>query len=219
MAEIPARLVKQLRETTSAGLMDCQRALEATAEHAGDESKWLAEAVDWLREHGVAKAAARAGRTTNQGVVEAYVHSTGGAPKLGVLVELDCETDFVANTDEFKTLARELALQVAGGAPRYVRREDVPAELVERETGVYRTQIEGKPENVQEKILQGKLEAWYAEICLLDQPWIRDEKRKKKVAELIKETVAKVQENISVARFARFEVGEAPANGGGAAGE
>ncbi len=204
MAEISAGLVKQLREMTGAGMMDCKRALTETG---GDVEK----AKDWLREHGMARAAGKAGRSTSEGVVEAYVHQSGGVAKLGVLVEVNCESDFVAKTDDFRNLAREIALQVAGANPQYVSREQVPADVLERERNVYRAQVSDKPANIQDKIIDGKLEAYYAEICLLDQPWIRDEKRKKKVGDLVKETIAKLGENITVARFARFAVGEAAA--------
>lgn len=201
MAEITAALVKQLREATSAGMMDCKRALVETG---GD----MERSRDWLREKGITRAAGKSGRSTNEGVIEAYVHSSSGVSKLGVLVEINCESDFVAKTDDFRTLARELALQVAGAAPRYVRREDVPAADVEHEVSVLRRQVEGKPENIIEKIVSGKLESFYSELCLLDQPWVKDEKRKKKVHQLITEAVAKLGENISVARFVRFQVGE-----------
>jgi elongation factor Ts len=211
MAEIPASMVKELRDLTGAGMMDCKRALVETG---GD----LERAKDWLREHGVAKAAAKEHRSTNEGVIEAYLHGVGGMPpKVGVLIELDCETDFVAKTDDFKRLARELALQVAGANPVYVRPEDVPAEIVERERNVYRAQAEGKPEAMVEKIVEGKLAAYYGEVCLLEQPWIRDEKHKKKVRELVQETVAKLGENITVARFVRYQVGETSSEGAGAA--
>jgi elongation factor Ts len=137
--------------------------------------------------------------------------------KVGVLVEVNCESDFVAKTDDFKRLARELALQVAGAEPLYVRPEDVPAEIVERERSVYRAQVEGKPEAMVEKIVEGKLAAFYAGVCLLEQPWIRDEKHKKKVKELVQEAVAKLGENITVARFVRYRVGESSPEGNGAA--
>ena len=204
MAEITATQVKQLREMTGAGMMDCKRALSETG---GDIEK----AKDWLREKGMARAAGKAGRSTSEGIVESYVHQSGGVAKLGVLVEVNCESDFVAKTDDFRTLARELALQIAGANPQYVSREQVPADVVEREKSVYRGQVADKPDNIQDKIIAGKLEAYYAEVCLLDQPWIRDEKRKKKVGELVKETIAKLGENITVARFARFAVGETAA--------
>ena len=201
MAEINAAQVKQLREMTGAGMMDCKRALEATG---GDVEK----AKDYLREHGLARAAKKAGRATSEGIIEAYVHAAGGVAKLGVLVEVNCESDFVAKTDDFKNLARELALQVAGRGPLYVSREEVPADVVERERNIYRAQVADKPANIQDKIIDGKLDAYYAEICLLDQPWVKDMSGKKKVSELVKETIAKLGENITVARFARFAVGE-----------
>jgi elongation factor Ts len=209
MSEITAAQVKQLRELTGAGMMDCKRAL---VEAGGD----IERATDWIREHGMAKAAGKAGRSTHEGAIEAYLHAVGGMPaKVGVLVELNCETDFVAATDEFKWLARELALQVAGANPVYVRPEDVPDALVERERSVFRAQVEGKPEAMVEKIVEGKLAAYFAEVCLLEQPWIRDEKHKKKVKELVQETVAKLKENITVARFVRFQVGETSSWGAG----
>ncbi len=211
MAEISAAMVKQLRERTGAGMMDCKRALE---EADGDVER----AIDLLRERGAARAKEKAGRSTNQGLIEAYLHSVGGMPpKVGVLLEVDCESDFVAKTDDFKRLARELALQVAGANPQYVGPEDVPEDVVERERAVARAQAEGKPENVVAKIVEGKLAAFYGDVCLLEQAWIRDERHKKKVRELVAETVAKLGENITVARFVRFAVGEASADGNGSA--
>jgi len=210
MAEITAALVKRLREATGAGIMDCKRALEATG---GDFEK----ARDWLRERGIAKAASKAGRAANEGVIEAYVHSSGaGGARLGVLVELNCESDFVARTDDFRALAREIALQVAGRAPLYVRREDVPREVVEHEEAIFRAQAADKPANVVDKIIAGKLEAFYSEVCLLDQPHVRDEKGKRRVRELLTEAVAKLGENVTVARFARFQVGETAGDGAAA---
>ena len=205
MAEVTAAQVKELREMTGVGMMDCKRALTETG---GDIEK----AKDWLRAKGLARAADKAGRSTNEGIVEAYVHGGGvSGQKLGVLVEVNCESDFVAKTDDFKQLARELALQVAGRAPQYVRREDVPPVVVERERAVYREQVKDKPANIQDKIIEGKLDAYFGEICLLDQPYVRDERGKKKVSQLIGDAVAKLGENISVARFARFQVGETAA--------
>ncbi|MDQ2960598.1 MAG: translation elongation factor Ts [Candidatus Dormibacteraeota bacterium] len=205
MAEITAAQVKELRELTGAGMMDCKTAL---TESNGDVEK----AQDWLKAKGMARAADRAGRVASEGVVEAYVHGGGvSGQKLGVLIELNCESDFVAKTDDFKQLARELALQVAGRTPLYVRREDVPPVVVERERAIFAIQAEGKPENIREKIIQGKLDAYFAEICLVEQPYVRDEKNKKKVSELITEAAAKLKENIAVARFARFQVGESAA--------
>lgn len=211
MAEITAAQVKELRELTGAGMMDCKTAL---TESNGDVEK----AQDWLKAKGMARAADRAGRVASEGVVEAYVHGGGvSGQKLGVLIELNCESDFVAKTDDFKQLARELALQVAGRTPLYVRREDVPPVVVERERAIFAIQAEGKPENIREKIIQGKLDAYFAEICLVEQPYVRDEKNKKKVSELITEAAAKLKENIAVARFARFQVGESAAAVGSSA--
>jgi elongation factor Ts len=205
MAEITAAQVKELRELTGVGMMDCKRALTETG---GDIEK----AKDWLRAKGLARAADRAGRSTNEGMVEAYVHDGGvSGQKLGVLVEVNCESDFVAKTDDFKQLAKEIALQVAGRAPLYVRREDVPPVIVERERAVFQTQVADKPANIQEKIIEGKLDAFFAEICLLEQPYVRDQTNKKKVSQLVGDAVAKLGENITVARFARFQVGETAA--------
>jgi elongation factor Ts len=204
MAEISAALVKQLRDRTGAGMMDSKRAL---VEVDGDIEK----AVDVLRARGVARAAGKATRIASEGIVASYLHNSGSGAKLGVLVELNCESDFVAKTDDFHGLAREVALQVAGANPRWVRRADVPTDVVERERAIYREQVKDKPANIVDKIVDGKLEAWYAETVLADQPWIRD--KDKRFDELIKEGIAKLGENISVARFARFLVGEAAANG------
>ena len=212
MAEISAALVKQLREMTGAGMMECKRALEETG---GD----LQQAVDVLRKRGMAKAAGKAGRTAREGIVASYLHNSGTGAKLGVLVELNCESDFVAKTEDFHGLAREIALQVAGANPRWVRREDVPADVLEHEKDVYRNsdQVRGKPENIVEKIISGKLDAWYAEHVLLDQVWIRDESHKRRVDDLVKEAIHKLGENISVARFARFVVGESASENGSSA--
>ncbi len=207
MADVTAAMVKTLRERTGAGMMDCKRAL---VESDGDMDK----AEDWLRAKGISRAQAKAGRGTNEGIVDAYIHQAGGIAKQGALIELNCETDFVAKTDDFKHLAHTLALQVVGAAPTYVRREDVPADVVDRERAVYREQVKDKPENIVEKILTGKLDAFYAQICLLEQPWIKDDK--KKVGDLVTEAIAKLGENISVARFARFAVGADSADEDGA---
>jgi elongation factor Ts len=194
---ITADAVKELRQRSGAGMMDCKRALE---ESGGD----LERAMDVLRARGAAGVAKRAGREAREGVVEAYVHLGG---KIGVLLELNCETDFVAKTDEFRTLARNLAMQVAAADPAAVDREGVPAELLERERAIYREQAEatGKPAAVVEKIVAGKLEKFYAETVLLEQPFIRDPDRT--VRDLVQETAARVGENVVVRRFARFAVG------------
>ncbi len=202
MAEVTAAQVKQLREMTGVGMMDCKRAL---VECDGD----LEKAKDWLRAKGMSRAADKAGRSANEGVVEAYVHDGGvSGQKLGVLIEVNCESDFVAKTDDFRRLARELAMQVAGRNPMFVRRDDVPPVVVERERAVYLAQVADKPANIQEKIVEGKLDAYFADICLLDQQYIREDGGKKKVNQLITDAVAKLGENITVARFARFQVGE-----------
>jgi elongation factor Ts len=208
MAEITARLIKELRDATSAGMMDSKRALEETG---GDIEK----AKDWLRQKGITKAAERAGRTTAEGVVASYVHKTTAADpegigKVGVLVEVNSESDFVARNEIFQNLARELALQVAGMAPLYVRREEVPDALVQRERELAKAQAreQGKPDNILDKIVEGKMDAFFSEICLLEQKWQKDDK--KRVKDLIDEAVSQLKENIVVSRFARFKVGESP---------
>lgn len=195
---ITADLVKQLRERTGAGMMDCKAAL---AETGGDMEK----AVDVLRKRGLAQAAKKSGRSTNEGIVHAYIHQGG---KVGVLVEVNCESDFVARTPDFQTLVKELGLQIAAASPLFVSREEVPAETLEREKAIYREQMaaSGKPANVIDKIVEGKLNSYYEQVCLLDQPSIRDPKLK--VADMVKAVIGKLGENIAVARFARFKVGE-----------
>jgi len=190
--------VKELRERTGAGVVDCQKAL---AESAGDVEK----AIVFLREKGLAAAAKRAGRTAAQGLVNAYIHGGG---KIGVLVEVNCETDFVARTDEFQRLAKDIAMQVAATNPRYVRRDEVSEAERERERAIYRAQTvqSGKPAAVVERIVEGKLEKFYSEACLLEQPFIRDPA--KTVEQLVKDAVARTGENIVVRRFARFQIGE-----------
>ena len=195
---ITADLVKTLRERTGAGMMDCKAAL---AETGGDVEK----AIDVLRKRGLASAAKKTGRTTSEGVVGSYIHMGG---KIGVLVEVNCESDFVARTEDFQTLVKELGLQIAAAAPLYVSRDEVPAEAVEREKAIYREQMaaSGKPANVIDKIVEGKLTSYYEQVCLVEQPSIRDPKVK--VEDLIKAVIGKLGENIAVARFARFKVGE-----------
>lgn len=196
--EITIEMIKELRERTGAGVMEAKRALE---EANGDIEK----AVTILREKGVIKAAKKAGRTAKEGIIEAYIHT---GEKLGVLVEVNCETDFVARTDEFKKLAKEIALQIAGMNPQYVSREDVPQEVIEKEKEIYRVQLknEGKPDHVIEKIIEGKLEKFYEEVCLLEQPFVRNPEIK--VKDLVTEAISKLGENIVIRRFARFVVGE-----------
>jgi elongation factor Ts len=196
--QITADQVKQLREMTGAGMMECKKAL---AETAGNVEK----AVDVLRKSGAAKVGKRAGRTANEGRVESYIHP---GHRVGVLVEVNCETDFVARTDEFGALVRNLAMQVAAAGADYVRREDVPAERIEREREVMAAQVasQGKPAAIVEKIIDGKLNKFFAEVCLLEQPYIRDDKRT--VADIVQEAASKTGENIVVRRFARFRLGQ-----------
>jgi len=195
---ITADQVKKLRDRTGAGMMECKAAL---TEANGD----MDEAITILRKRGVAQAARRAGRATQQGLVSSYIHMGG---KVGVLIEVNCESDFVARTDDFQTLVKELAMQVAASDPQYVRREDVPAAEIEKEKEIFRAQFasSGKPPNVIEKIVEGKLSSFYERVVLLDQPSIRD--GAVKVSHLVAQASAKTGENITVSRFARFRLGE-----------
>jgi elongation factor Ts len=195
--EITATAVKDLREKSGAGMMECKKAL---TEANGDFEK----AILWLREHGAAQVAKRATRVAGQGVIGTYVH--GG--KLGVMVELNCETDFVAKTEDFQNLAKELAMQVAGAGPRFVSREEVPAAELEKEKAFYLKEVQesGKPEAVWPKILEGKLESYYKQVCLMDQPYVREPK--KSVKQLVVEVAAKIGENVVVKRFVRMQLGE-----------
>ncbi|NLI11950.1 MAG: translation elongation factor Ts [Peptococcaceae bacterium] len=195
---ISAGLVKELRERTGAGMMDCKKALSETG---GDIEK----AAVYLREKGLAAAAKKAGRIAAEGVVESYIHGGG---KIGVLVEVNCETDFVAKTEQFKILARDIAMQVAAAKPEYVRREEVPAEELEKEKEILRAQAlnEGKPAKIVDKMVEGRIEKYYKEMCLLEQPFIKDTSMS--VQQLITEKIAKIGENISVRRFTRYELGE-----------
>jgi elongation factor Ts len=196
--EITAAMVKQLRQATAAGVLDCRKALEACG---GD----LEEATAYLLEKGLAEAAKRAGREASDGRVEAYVHH---GDRVAVLLELNCETDFVARTDEFKALAHDLALHIAFASPRYLTREEVPEKVVERERADYRAQAleAGKPEHIVDRIIEGRLEKFYRQVCLMEQPFVRDED--KTIQELINEGIAKLGENIAMRRFVRYEVGE-----------
>jgi elongation factor Ts len=195
---ITADQVKQLREMTGAGMMDCKKAL---ADAGGD----LEKAIDALRKSGAARAEKRSGRTANEGRVDAYIHPGN---RVGVLIEVNCETDFVARTDEFGELVRNLAMQVAAAGADYVRREEIPAERIARERDILVAQVEGqgKPAAILEKIIDGKLNKFFAEVCLLEQPYIRDDKRT--VADLVQDASGKTGENIVVRRFARFRLGQ-----------
>ncbi len=194
---ITAQMVKELRERTGAGMMECKKALE---EAGGDMEK----AAEILRKKGIAKAEKKASRSTKEGIIGAYIHMGG---KIGVLVEVNCETDFVARTDEFQNLVKDIAMQIAAMNPKYVSREDVPEEVIEKEKAIYREQAlaSGKPEHVVDRIVEGKLNKFFEEVCLLEQTFIKDDS--KKVKDIITEAIAKLGENIRVARFARFQVG------------
>ncbi len=198
MTSINAKDVAELRRRTGAGMMECKKALEATG---GDFEK----ASEWLRAHGVARADKRADRAAKEGVVESYLHHSG---RIGVLLELNCETDFVARTDDFRLLAKDIAIHIAASAPQAVSVDQLPLEVVERERRIYTEQVaqEGKPEAVRAKIVEGKLRKFYSEVVLLEQPFVKDDKRT--VGEMVKAVSGKVGENVVVKRFARFQLGE-----------
>jgi elongation factor Ts len=198
MTEISAATVKKLRDVTGAGMMECKGAL---IEAKGD----IDEATTILRKRGLAQATKKAGRSTNEGLIGSYIHMGG---KIGVLVEVNCESDFVARTEDFQNLAREIAMHIAAANPQYVRREDVPADVLERERGIYRAQMEGqnKPPQVIEKIVEGKVGSFYEQVCLLDQPSIRDPKVT--IGQAVQAAIAKLGENISITRFVRYKLGE-----------
>ncbi|HOJ28246.1 MAG TPA: translation elongation factor Ts [Spirochaetota bacterium] len=198
MAEITSEMIKELREKTQAGMLDCKKAL---IECGGDMEK----AVDYLRKKGLAAANKREGRVAKEGIIASYIHNNS---KLGVLLELNCETDFVARNQDFQDLAKDLCMQVAAANPLYVSPEDVPAEVLEREKEIYREQLKesGKPANVIEKIVEGKLTKFYSEVCLLEQEFIKD--NKVLIKDLIKNKIATYGENITVGRFVRFQIGQ-----------
>jgi len=198
MAEITAAAVKDLRDKTGAGMMDCKKAL---VEAEGDVDK----ASEILRKKGIASASKKASRAVNEGRVEAYIHP---GSKIGVLVEINCETDFVAKTDDFSTFSRDVAMQIAASSPLFVKREDVDQATIDQELDIYREQAknQGKPENIIEKIATGKLDKYYSEICLMEQPFVKDPD--KSIENLVTETIAKLGENITIRRFSRFKIGE-----------
>lgn len=198
---VTAQMVKELRERTGAGFLDCKKAL---AESDGDVDK----AMDLLRQWGMAAAGKKSGRAAKEGLIEAYIHGEG---RLGVLVEVNCETDFVARTAEFRAFAHDIAMQIAARRPLYVAKEDVPADVIEHEKSVLlaQAQAEGKPAAVIEKMVVGRLEKFYGDVCLLEQPFIRDqEKNARKIGDLVREMIAKFGENIQIRRFTRMELGE-----------
>ncbi len=196
---ISAKEVSELRQRTGAGMMDCKKALEETK---GD----MDAAIELLRKSGAAKADKRVGRTASEGLISSYIHHNG---KIGVLVEVNCETDFVARTDDFKGLVKSIAEHIAAAAPIAVDRDQIPAEKIEQERRIFAEQVKqsGKPANLVDKIVEGKVESFYKEVCLLNQPWVRDDK--KTVGDLVKEMSGKTGENIQVRRFTRFQMGEA----------
>ncbi|MEW6002660.1 MAG: translation elongation factor Ts [Nitrospirota bacterium] len=190
-------MVKNLREKTGAGMMECKRAL---LESSGDFEK----AIDILRQRGLATAAKRAGKAVTEGIVDAYIHMG----KIGAMIEVKCETDFVARNEDFKELVRDIAMQIAASNPAYLSRDEIPQNVIEREKEIYRVQITNKPPHIVEKIIEGKLEKFYAETCLIDQPFIKDPDQKKSVKDLIAEKIAKFGENIVIRRFVRYQLGE-----------
>jgi elongation factor Ts len=196
--DIPVQLVKELREETGAGVLQCREALEI---HDGD----LDKAITYLREQGLAAAAKKAGREASEGIVEAYSHPGG---RVGVLVEVNCETDFVARTDEFQTFVHDMALHVAAMAPLYMTSEDVPAKELQQKEEIYRQQAlqEGKPEHIVDRIVEGRLQKFYADTCLLEQPFVKDDNIL--IKDLVKEKIAELQENIVIRRFERYELGK-----------
>jgi elongation factor Ts len=197
---VTADKVKELREKTNAGMMDCKKAL---SDSGGDMEK----AIDMLRQKGLATAAKKSSRAASEGVIGSYIHMD----KLGVLVEVNCETDFVARTDDFKELVKDIAMHIAAANPLYLSREDVHQEILEREKDIYRAQVANKPPQVVDKIVEGKLEKFFADTCLLEQIFIKDPEQKLKIKDLITEKIAKLGENIIVRRFARFQLGEGQA--------
>ena len=196
--DISMELVKDLRQRTGAGVMDCRTALQ---EAKGD----IEGAIDYLRRKGLASAAKKAGRIATDGLVSSYIHAGG---KIGVLVEINCETDFVARTEDFQTFVKNIAMQIAAASPQYIRREEVPSEVLEKERQIYRTQAleSGKPEKVIDKIVEGKLERFYSEVCLLEQTYIKD--GDVTVKDVLDALIGKIGENIQIRRFARFQLGE-----------
>ena len=194
---ITASAIKELREQTGAGMMACKKAL---TEAGGDSEK----ALDVLRKKGLAMAAKKSSRDASEGLIGSYIHMG----KIGVLAEVNCETDFVAKTDDYKELVKDIAMHIAAANPSYVSREDIPADIIEREKAIYASQVENKPPEVVEKIVTGKMEKFFSDMCLIDQVFVKDPEGKKKIKDLVIEKVAKLGENIVIKRFARFQLGE-----------
>ncbi len=197
MTTISADKVKELREKTGVGMMECKKAL---TESGGDFDK----AVDHLRQKGLASAAKKATRKASEGLIGSYIHMD----KIGVLVEINCETDFVAKTDDFKELVKDICLHIAASNPSYVSREDVPQAVIEKEREIYSAQVTNKPPQVVEKIVDGKLDKFFSDVCLLEQVFVKDPEQKKKIKDIVTEKIAKLGENIVLRRFVRFQLGE-----------
>lgn len=197
MTTISADRVKELREKTGAGMMECKKAL---TESNGDVEK----AIDYLRQKGLATAAKKASRSASEGLVSSYIHMD----KIGVLLEVNCETDFVAKTDDFKGLVKDISLHIAAANPSYLSHEDVPQDIIEREKDIYKAQVANKPPQIVEKIVEGKLDKFFGDMCLLEQAFVKDPEQKLKIKELVTEKIAKLGENIVIRRFVRFQLGE-----------
>jgi elongation factor Ts len=197
MTTVSVELIRDLREKTGAGMMECKKAL---TESGGDFEK----ALDLLRQKGLATALKKSGRVASEGLIESYIHMG----KIGTMVEVNCETDFVARTDDFKELVKDVSMHIAAANPQYLSREEVPQAVIDREKEIYKAQVTGKPPQVMEKIIEGKLDKFYGDTCLLDQIFIKDPDQKKKVKDLVTEKISKLGENIVIRRFARFQLGE-----------
>ncbi len=197
MTKVSTDMIKDLREKTGAGMMECKKAL---TESNGDFEK----AVDLLRQKGLSTALKKSGRIASEGLIDSYIHMG----KIGVLVELNCETDFVARTDDFRELTKDIALHIAATNPLYLSKEDVPQDVIEREKEIYRAQVKDKPPHVVEKIIEGKLEKFYTEACLMEQLFVKDDEQKHHIKDIITEKIAKLGENIVLKRFVRFQLGE-----------
>ncbi|PIQ94586.1 MAG: translation elongation factor Ts [Nitrospirae bacterium CG_4_10_14_0_8_um_filter_41_23] len=197
MTVISAEMIKNLREKTGTGMMECKKAL---TESNGDFER----AIDLLRQKGLASALKKAGRTASEGLIHSYVHMG----KIGAMVEVNCETDFVARTDDFKELVKDIAMHIAAASPLYLTRDEVPQDIIERERVIYRAQVADKPSYVVEKIIEGKLEKFYTDTCLLDQLFIKDPEQKKRIKDIVSEKIARLGENIIIRRFVRFQLGE-----------
>lgn len=197
MTNVSTDMIKDLREKTGAGMMECKKAL---TDSNGDFEK----AVDLLRQKGLSTALRKAGRIASEGLIDSYIHMG----KIGVLVEVNCETDFVARTDDFRELAKDIAMHIAATNPLYLLKEDVPQDVIEREKEIYRAQVKDKPPHVIEKIIEGKLEKFYSEACLLEQLFVKDPEQKQRIRDIITEKIAKLGENIVLRRFVRFQLGE-----------